>query len=165
MMTTWQPGPPPQSLPENLWGDQWRFAQLPAVDLEYFIRGKNIRVLVAPKSRHPFELGLASTLPIPGVVIDGGRRSLPLVQWLQATQPVACYTISGPPNGLVLAAGECDRWIIATFTDAEVATAAQEFMSRQDQTQGLHFLLVQPDNTAITYTGLWLLQSPPTLKS
>jgi hypothetical protein len=51
-----------------------------------------------------------------------------------------------------------DRWILVTFEDAEVAQAAQVYEQRKQQSQGLHFLLVQPDDSGITYTGFWLLQ-------
>lgn len=115
-------------------------------------------VLALPETRSPLRLGLAATLPIPGVIIDGGRRSLALAFWLRDTQPIALKFIPGPINGLILEAGETDRWVLATFTDAEVTQSAQLFVERKYRSQGLHFLLVQPDNTGVTYSGFWLLQ-------
>ncbi len=47
---------------------------------------------------------------------------------------------------LILEASLADRWILATFADEKVSAA------------GLYFLLVQPDDSGMTYTGLWLLQ-------
>nr|WP_317106120.1 Tab2 family RNA-binding protein [Chroococcidiopsis sp. SAG 2025] len=35
---------------------------------------------------------------------------------------------------------------------------AQIYAQRQQQSQGLHFLLVQPDDSGMTYTGFWLLR-------
>ncbi|MEO1376977.1 MAG: Tab2 family RNA-binding protein, partial [Cyanobacteria bacterium J06635_10] len=66
--------------------------------------------------------------------------------------------IAGAPDGLVLEAGLVDRWIVATFEDEEVAEAAKVYQQRKQQSQGLHFLLVQPDDSGMTYTGFWLLQ-------
>ncbi len=148
---------PPQPLPANLWGDRWRFAALAASEIaEAFV--DRAPIVVIPPSFLPLSLGLASTVLIPGVVIDGGRRSLPLARWLQAAQPEALSYITGAPDGLILAAGPVDRWIVATCEDAEVAAAGTEFERRKQESQGLHFLLVQPDDAGMTYTGFWLLR-------
>jgi RNA-binding protein Tab2/Atab2 len=90
-------------------------------------------------------------------VIDGGRRSLPLARWLQDSQPVSLNHIAGAPDGLILEAGDLDRWIVATFEDPEVRSAAQVYEQRKQASQGLHFLLIQPDDSGMTYTGFWLL--------
>jgi hypothetical protein len=66
--------------------------------------------------------------------------------------------IPGDPDGLILEAGLADRWVVATFSDPEVAAAAQAFRSRQQANRGLHFLLVQPDDSGMTYSGFWLLR-------
>ncbi|NJK53545.1 MAG: DUF1092 family protein [Leptolyngbyaceae cyanobacterium SU_3_3] len=157
---------PPQPMPEEFWGitdryptaPQWRFAALPAAELTEAFTGRMVPFLEMPEAYLPIELGIASTTPIPGVVIDGGRRSLPLSQWLQSAQPVMLKHIAGAPDGLILAAGDLDRWIVATFDDAEVRSAAQLYEQRKQASQGLHFLLVQPDDSGMTYTGFWLLR-------
>lgn len=150
--------PAPLPLPENLWGDRWRFAALPAVELAESFTGRLIPVLEMPEFLLPLQLGLASTIPVPGVVIDGGRQSLRLARWLQAARPVSLGFIPGSPDGLILEAGLVDRWVVATFDDSEVRTAAQEFEQRKVTSQGLHFLLVQPDDSGMTYSGFWLLK-------
>lgn len=151
---------PPQPLPDHLWGDQWRFASLPAAELMTAFQDRPMPVLALPETRSPLRLGLAATLPIPGVIIDGGRRSLALALWLQEAQPVALKFIPGPLNGLILDAGERERWVLATFKDAAVTQSAQLFVERKYQSRGLHFLLVQPDDSGMTYSGFWLLQDP-----
>ncbi len=110
-----------------------------------------------PHELLPLQLGLASTVAIPGVVIDGGRQSMPLARWLQEVQPVALHYIPGAPDGLILEAGLSERWVMATFEDKEVAAAARLYEQRKQTSQGLHFLLVQPDDSGMTYTGFWLL--------
>ncbi|HEY9649462.1 MAG TPA: Tab2/Atab2 family RNA-binding protein [Coleofasciculaceae cyanobacterium] len=149
--------PPPVPLPENLWGEQWRFATIGAGNLEEVFAEQPIPIMRMPEYLLPLNLGLASTVPVPGVVIDGGRQSMRLARWLEEVQPVALNYISGAPDGLILEAGLVDRWVVATFDDKEVAAAAQMYEQRKQLSQGLHFLLVQPDDSGMTYTGFWLL--------
>ncbi|MHC5721400.1 MAG: Tab2 family RNA-binding protein, partial [Nostoc sp.] len=40
-----------------------------------------------------------------------------------------------------------------------VTTAAQAFEQLKQQSRGLHFLLVQPDDSGMTYSGFWLLRA------
>ncbi|MBR8839613.1 MAG: Tab2/Atab2 family RNA-binding protein [Stigonema ocellatum SAG 48.90 = DSM 106950] len=150
--------PPPVPLRENLWPEEWRFATLPAGDVTEVFSDRPIPILDMPEFLLPINLGLASTLPIPGVVIYGGRRSMPLALWLQAARPVALNYLAGAPDGLVLEASLVDRWIVATFEDQDVAGAGKVYEQRKLQSQGLHFLLVQPDDSGMTYTGFWLLR-------
>lgn len=150
--------PPPLPLPENLWGDRWRFASIAAGNLEEAFAQRPMPILQMPGELLPLNLGLASTVLVPGVVIDGGKQSMRLARWLQDVQPVALNYIAGAPDGLILEAGLVDRWVVATFEDQEVAVAARIYQQRQQLSQGLHFLLVQPDNSGMTYTGFWLLQ-------
>lgn len=150
--------PPPLPLGEDLLGEQWRFATIAASDLIDAFSQRMIPILEMPEFLLPLNLGLASTTPIPGVVIDGGRRSRQLTTWLQASQPVSLSYIAGDPHGLVLEAGLVDRWIVATFTDVDMVGSAKAFEARKQASKGLHFLLVQPDNSGMTYSGFWLLQ-------
>ncbi|MEL6458307.1 MAG: Tab2/Atab2 family RNA-binding protein [Cyanobacteria bacterium J06621_15] len=150
--------PPPIPLSENLWGDKWSFATVGAGNIADFYLERPIPVLETPDFLLPINLGLASTVQVPGVVIYGGRKSMRLAKWLQDNRPVALNYIAGEPDGLVLEAGLVDRWIVATFEDEEVSQAAALYQQRKEQSQGLHFLLVQPDDSGMTYTGFWLLQ-------
>lgn len=151
--------PPPVPLPENLWGDKWRFASLRAGDIEEAFGGRPIPILEMPQLLLPLNLGLASTIPVPGVVIDGGRQSMRLARWLQDAKPFGLNYIAGAPDGLILEAGLADRFVVATFEDSEVKSAAEIYEQRKQTSKGLHFLLVQPDDSGVTYTGFWLLNS------
>jgi hypothetical protein len=153
--------PPPQPIPDRLLGKEWRFASLPAEELVEFFQDRPIPILSAPESLYPLNLGLASTLPIPGVIIYGARKSLSLAQWLEEVKPHSLNYIPtnrGESGGMVLSAGVDGRWIIATFSDAEMAKFADSYEQRKQASRGLHFLLVQPDDSGMTYTGFWLLQ-------
>lgn len=149
--------PAPVPVPEDLQGDRWQFASLNAGDIDGFA-SRPIPVRSMPESLRPFNLGLASTLPIPGVVIEGGRKSRSLTRWLQEIDPVSIEYIAGDPYGIVLEAGLVDRWVLETFKDEEVAAAARTYQQRLQQSRGLHFLLVRPDDSGMTYSGFWLLQ-------
>jgi hypothetical protein len=152
---------PPQALPDQLWGEEWRIATITAEDLELF-RDRALPILNLPEELIPINLGLASTLAIPGVIIYGARQSLQLAIWLQEVKPMSLNYIPtevGKSGGLVLEAGLADRWVVATFEDEEVAKAASTYSQRKEVAKGLHFLLVQPDDSGMTYTGFWLLRS------
>jgi hypothetical protein len=82
-----------------------------------------------------------------------------LARWLQGAVPVAIDYRGGEFGGLVLEAGLNDRTILATFDDREAIAAARRFEQRKQAAGGLHFLLVQPDDTGRTYSGFWLLQA------
>ena len=151
--------PPPLPLPEELWGDRWRFASLSAGNLKEAFADRPIPILQMPESFLPFNLGLASVVPIPGIIIDGGRNSMRLARWLEEIQPFSLNYIPGSPDGLILEAGLVDRWVVATFEDAEMANSAKNFEVKKQLAKGLHFLLVQPDDTGITFSGFWLLKS------
>jgi hypothetical protein len=148
---------PPEPLPENLWGEEWRFANISTGDIVDEFTDRPIPILQIPEYLQPINLGLASTVPIPGVVIYGGRQSMRLAKWLQAANPVSLNYIAGAPDGLILEAGLADRWILATFEDEEVTAAAKVYAQRKQVSKGLHFLLVQPDDSGMTYSGFWLL--------
>ncbi len=150
--------PAPVPVPETLWGEQWQFAALSAQDFQGRLCREPIPVRSVPDTWLPLQAGVASTDPIPGVIIDGGRRAMVLAQWLQAQPPVSLHYIVGDPDGLILEAGLVERWVLATVSDPEVQQAAKTFGLRKQGSHGLHFLLVRPDASGMTYTGLWLLR-------
>ncbi len=155
--------PPPMPLAENLWGDRWGFASYPAGDLLEAFCDRPIPFLSIPPEFSPLKLGIASTTPVPGVIITGGRRSMVLAWWLQESRPVSLDYVPGAPDGLILEVGLVDRWVVATFDDPEMRSAGQEFERRKKATQGFHFVLVQPDESGMTYSGFWLLQTEKVL--
>ncbi|MBE9099969.1 Tab2/Atab2 family RNA-binding protein [Vacuolonema iberomarrocanum] len=154
--------PPPVPIPEALWGDRWRFGAIAAGEFLPAFEHKPIPVRALPTAYLPVNIGLSSAQSIPGVIIDGGRVSMRLVQWLVEAHPSYLNYIPGDPDGLLLEAGLVDRWILATFEDEEVKAAARTFQERQQAAKGLHFLLVQPDDSGMTYSGLWLLRREET---
>jgi hypothetical protein len=153
---------PPQSLPANLWGEQWRFATFAAAEMIEFFQERPLPIIGIETELLPLNLGLASTAAIPGLVIYGGKQSMRLARWVDAQNPVSIHYIAqevGKSGGLVLESSLIDRWILATFEDSEVAEAAQRYETRKQESKELHFLVVQPDDSGMTYTGFWLLKT------
>ncbi|NEQ45269.1 MAG: DUF1092 family protein [Leptolyngbya sp. SIOISBB] len=150
--------PAPVPMPDHLWGDQWRFGSLSAQDLQESLIHEPMPFQSVPQDWFPLKLGLSSTTAISGVIMDAGRRALPLCQWLHEQSPAALTYIPGAPDGVILESGLVDRWVLTTFDDEQVAVAGRNFSDRQQQAQGLHFLLVRPDDSGMTFTGLWLLR-------
>ncbi|MGB0564386.1 MAG: Tab2 family RNA-binding protein [Spirulinaceae cyanobacterium] len=155
------PSPPPQPLPDDLWGKHWQLGSIVAQEIEIW-RDRPLPICEIPEVNHPLHVGLSSEQTIPGVVINGDRRAMQLARWLQAVQPVSIAYVPtevGQSGGLVLAAGLDERWILATFEDADMAAAAAQYQRHCQAAGGLHFLLVQPDESGMTYSGFWLLRA------
>jgi hypothetical protein len=153
--------PPPQNLPENIWGQNWNFVSITAGEITNFIQNRPLPFCDLPESLLEINAKLNPTTKIPGIVINGEKKSLVLARWLVEEQPIALNYIPTEINksgGLVLESGLVDRWIIATFESEAVAQAARAYEQVKQETQGLHFLLIQPDDSGMTYTGFWLLK-------
>jgi hypothetical protein len=153
--------PPPQPVPDHFLGQEWRFARFPAGDLVNFFGDCPMPIRSLPEAFFPLKLGLASTLMIPGIVITGGKKSLAIARWLEEIKPVFINHIpteTGRSGGLVLESGLNERWIFLTYEDEEVARAANAYEVTKQESQGLHFLLIQPDDSGRTFTGFWLLK-------
>ncbi len=152
---------PPQPLAEKLWGDKWHFASFKAGELVNYFSDRPIPIMDFPESLNPINLGISSDVNIPGVIIYGGRKSLYLARWLEENKPVSLNyipTTVGQSGGLILESGLIDRWVLLTFENVDMAQSAQQYENQKNDSQGLHFLLIQPDDSGMTYTGIWLLK-------
>ena len=149
---------PPEPIPEELRPKAWQFAAVSRSDM-----------LALTERTIPIEdctllgslLGVNPDALVPGIVFYGERRALALAQWLQQAKPVSVHFISGDPHGVILEAGLGDRWVMATFEDVTVLHAASKFEQRKSLGRGIHFLMVMPDSSGQTTTGLWLLENSP----
>ncbi|GAB4535153.1 MAG: Tab2/Atab2 family RNA-binding protein [Pleurocapsa sp.] len=153
--------PPPQPLPENIWGEQWQIASISAGDIINLFSDRPIPVKDISEDFLPINLGLGSNIPIPGIVVYGGKKSMILARWLAEKQPVFLNYIPtevGRSGGFILETGLADRWVFNTFESQQAASVAQDYEQKKQASQGLHFLLIQPDDSGMTYTGFWLLK-------
>jgi RNA-binding protein Tab2/Atab2 len=151
--------PPPLPIPDILMGDKWQFVTLTAKELVTDFTDRPIPIYSMPDYLLPPHWGLGGNVAIPGVIIYGGRQSMRLARWIAETEPVSLNYLGDDPGGLVLDASLADRWVMLTFNDAEVSQAARLYEARKKLVHGLHFLLVTPDDSGITDSGIWLFQS------
>lgn len=154
--------PPPQPLPEQFWGDNWRFASLFSGEIIPYFAYQPIPILEIDPYDDPFLLGIPSDHRLSGIIIQGGGNSMQLARRLGEITPYSLNYIpteKGKSGGLVLESGLVDRWILATFEDEEIALSAQQYEQQKQENKGLHFLLIQPDDSGITYSGFWLLRN------
>jgi hypothetical protein len=151
--------PPPLPIPDYLMGEKWQFVTLTAGQLVADFADRPIPIVSMPDYLLPPHWGLGANVAIPGVIIYGGRQSMRLARWIADSEPVSLNYLGDDPGGLVLDVGLADRWVMVTFNDAEVSQAARLYEARKRLVHGLHFLLVTPDDSGITNSGIWLLQS------
>lgn len=151
---------PPQALPEAIWGDEWQIANIAAGQIVDLFSDRPIPILDLPQELFPINLGLASDIPIPGLVIFGGRQSMQLARWIDQNKPAYINYIAteaGKSGGFVLETGLVDRWVFNTFESVSAAEIATAYEQKKQASQGLHFLLIQPDESGMTTTAFWLL--------
>lgn len=153
--------PPPQNVPEKVWGENWSFVSILSEEISNFTQERPLLFCDLPESLTAINSRLNPTVKVPGIVIYGGKKSLTLGRWLSEKKPVALNYIAteiGKSGGLVLESDLVDRWILATFESEQVAQAAKAYEQAKQESQGLHFLILQPDDSGMTYTGFWLLR-------
>ncbi|MDJ0593292.1 MAG: Tab2/Atab2 family RNA-binding protein [Pleurocapsa sp. MO_226.B13] len=154
--------PVPQPLPEDLWGDKWQIANINAGQLVDLFRDRPIPICRLPEAFYPINLGIASNTPIPGIVVYGGRKSMQLATWIEQQNPAYLNYIPteiGKSGGFILETGLVDRWVFNTFESERAAEIARSYEQKKQAAKGLHFILIQPDDSGMTYTAFWLLTS------
>ncbi len=168
--------PPPQALPENLWGEEWQIANIAAGQIIDLFSDRPIPICSLPEKFYPINLGLGSDIFIPGIVVYGGKKSMQLARWIEQQIPALINYIPtevgqqipalinyiptevGKSGGFVLETGLVDRWVFNTFESEQAAEIAKSYEEKKRVSQGLHFLLIQPDDSGMTTTAFWLLR-------
>ena len=152
---------PPQPLPEDLWGDHWQIANIAAGQIVELFRDRPIPINSIPEDFYPLNLNLGSDLFIPGVVVYGGKKSMQLAQWILRQNPAFINYIPtevGKSGGFILETGLAERWVFNTFESERAAEIARSYEQNKQAAKGLHFLLIQPDDSGMTTTAFWLLK-------
>lgn len=153
--------PPPQALPEDLWGDEWQIANIAAGQIVDLFSDRPIPICSIPAEFHPLNLNLPSDILIPGIVVYGGRKSMQLARWIEQQHPAAINYIPtevSKSGGFILETGLIDRWVFNTFESEQAAEIARKYEQNKQASKGLHFLLIQPDDSGMTTTAFWLLK-------
>ncbi len=153
--------PPPQALPESIWGDRWQIANIAAGQIIDLFCDRPIPIRSLPESLTPINLEISSNILIPGIIVYGGRKSMQLARWIDRQVPAFVDYIPtevGQSGGFILETGLVDRWIFNTFESAQAAEIAKAYEQKKLTSKGLHFLLIQPDDSGMTTTAFWLLR-------
>jgi len=153
--------PVPQALSEDLWGDKWQIANIKAGQIVDLFRDRPIPICRLPEMFFPINLGIASDVFIPGIVVYGGRKSMQLATWIEQQNPAYINYIPteiGKSGGFILETSLVDRWVFNTFESEEAAGIARSYEQKKQAVAGLHFLLIQPDDSGMTNTAFWLLK-------
>jgi RNA-binding protein Tab2/Atab2 len=148
----------PQPMPEDLWGDRWQFVRLTAEDLEFRLLERSIPIREVSPSARPSEQAISPDALIPGIMIEAGKQSMRLARWVATQQPISLEAVNRELGALMLSTQSDDRWIMTTYQDEAVKEASENFEALKLGSGGIHFLLIQPDDTGITYSGLWILR-------
>lgn len=147
----------PQPMPENLWGERWQFVRLTVEDLEHRLLLHPIPIRRVSPAALPSQQALTADALIPGIVLEAGKRSLTLSRWIEQQQPTSVAAVNRE-LGAVMLDSASHRWILATYQDQAVQEAAKNFEDLKLHSSGIHFLLIQPDDSGTTHSGLWILR-------
>jgi hypothetical protein len=150
--------PVPVAVPEALLSERWGFSALPAAELS-LLRQVSISYGEIPFWKEDWQ-DWPSAAVIPGLFLIR-EEVKPLARWLEEKGPVALSYVEAESSAILLETDTEERWILATFEDAEMKASARQFIERMGKFQGLHFIAVQPSEEDEAITGFWLLQSPP----
>ena len=153
--------PPPQTLPENLWGDKWQIANIAAGQIIDLFSDRPIPINSIPYEFYPINLNLPSDIFIPGIIVYGGKKSMQLARWIEQQIPAFINYIPtevGKSGGFILETGLVDRWVFNTFESQQAEEIARKYEQNKQASKGLHFLLIQPDDSGMTTTAFWLLR-------
>jgi hypothetical protein len=150
--------PVPVAFPEELLPERWGFSALPAAELS-LLRQVSIPYGDIPFWKEDWQDWPAAAV-IPGLFLIR-EEVKPLARWLEEKGPVALSYVEAESSAILLETDTEERWILATFEDAEMKASARQFIERMEKFQGLHFVAIQPSEEAEAITGFWLLQGPP----
>lgn len=140
-------------LPDALRGQQWRFVTLEASAFDDFAEWD-----VGFGEAFPLELAnLSPTTLIPGLIIYS-PRALPLAAWVSGLEVAFLTYDRTPPSKLILATGANDNWLLANLSTPALQKEAEDFEAAKAQANQVHFVAIQSDPNAESFTGFWMLQ-------
>lgn len=141
----------PVPLPDKLQGERWALVTLRVADLQ---------------DAAIWSVAFGETFPViweqwdPETLVSGlvivSQRALPIAAWMSGLEP-SFLTMMPDCSALVLEAGQTDRYLIATLKK-QLQREAEEFISRKQNLDGIHFLAIQSQLDAESFAGLWLLK-------
>ncbi|KAM0940319.1 hypothetical protein DsansV1_C18g0148971 [Dioscorea sansibarensis] len=153
--------PFPTVLPENLFGDQWAFVQLPFSAVKNEL--SNLRKKNAFGGSLDLDLlGIEIEEPtlVPGVAVASARAK-PLAAWMNGLEVCSVEADTGRAC-LILSVGVSTRYVYATYKRSPATTQeAAAWEAAKKECGGLHFLAIQDDLDSDSCVGFWLLLDLP----
>ena len=144
---------PPVPLPEEVQGDAWSWAALPAsLLLEASEWPMSFSGLL------PVPDGIDPEASVPGLRLFSQSRSLAMAGWLGGLEPVRMIV---EDRQLVLEAGQDDRWLVSDLEPGVAAEIAEALATSQQQVRGLQFIAIQASPEEQTFGGFWMLRDIP----
>ncbi|MEA5503118.1 Tab2/Atab2 family RNA-binding protein [Halotia wernerae UHCC 0503] len=145
--------PLPQRLPDALEGKQWAFVTLQAADFTEMSEWE-----IGFGEAFPLELAqLSPETRIPGVLIFS-PRALPIAGWMSGLELAFLKFDTTQGKRLILETGATESWILANIKNPQTLAEAKSFEETKQKANGVHFIGVQSDPQAESFTGFWLLQ-------
>ena len=141
---------PPIPLPEEVQGDAWSWATLPAGLLrEAGDWPMSFSGLL------PVPTNLEDEAQVPGLRLFSQTRSLAMAGWLGGLEPVRLL-VEG--RQLIMEAGQDDRWLVSDL-DAEAAqSVAMALETSQASVSGLQFIAIQASPDEQAFAGFWMMR-------
>ncbi|QOV23243.1 Tab2/Atab2 family RNA-binding protein [Anabaenopsis elenkinii] len=146
--------PLPQRLPDALEGEQWAFVSLQAAEFADMSEWD-----IGFGEAFPLELAnISAETRIPGVLIFSSR-ALPIAGWMSGLE-LACLNFDTKQGQrLILETGATESWILANINNPQTLAEAKGYEKAKQEANGVHFIGVQSDPQAESFTGFWLLQN------
>ena len=144
---------PPVPLPQEVQGDAWSWASLPAgllrdaSDWPMSFSG----LLPTPET-------LDDNESVPGLRLFSQSRSLAMAGWLGGLEPVRLM-VEG--RQLVMEAGQDDRWLVSDLDAASADEVAAAIEASRESVSGLQFIAIQASPEEQSFAGFWMLRDIP----
>ena len=142
-------------LPEEVQGDAWSWASLPA-DL---LRDASDWP-TSFSGLLPLPAGLDIDQAVPGLRLFSNSRALAMAGWLGGLEPVRLL-VDG--RQLVLEAGQDDRWLVSDLDAAAAGAIAGDLARSKELGKGLQFIAIQTNPEEQAFAGFWMMRDITTL--
>lgn len=146
---------PAVPLPEEVQGDAWSWASLPA-DL---LRDASDWP-TSFSGLLPLPAGLDTDQAVPGLRLFSNSRALAMAGWLGGLEPVRLL-VEG--RQLVLEAGQDDRWLVSDLDAAAADAIAGDLARSKELGKGLQFIAIQTNPEEQAFAGFWMMRDIATL--
>ena len=146
---------PAVPLPEEVQGDAWSWAALPAQLLSEATEWP-----ISFGDLLPLPEGVDDNQPVPGLRLFSSSRALAMAGWLGGLEPVRLL-VEG--RQLVLEAGQDDRWLVSDLDDRAAQAITAALAESKEIGKGLQFIAIQTSPDEQSFAGFWMMRDIATL--